>query len=112
VATLVYDGDCGFCTRCAKWIAGHARDLDVVPWRSADLSALGLTEQQVREAAWWKDGDETAGGEAAVARSLMACGRGYAVLGRVILLPGVRRISAVAYRWVARHRGRLPGPRR
>ena len=111
-AMLVYDGDCGFCTRCAGWLAARAVDLEVVPWQSLDLAAVGLTETQVRTAAWWVDGDLVEPAEGAIARSLVACGRGYAVVGRLLLLPGVRRVAAAGYRLVARNRGRLPGPRR
>jgi predicted DCC family thiol-disulfide oxidoreductase YuxK len=109
---LVYDGDCGFCTRCADWLAARAAELEVVPWQSLDLPAVGLTEAQVRTAAYWVDGDQVEGAERAIARSLLACGRGYGVVGRLLLLPGVRRVAAVGYRLVAGNRGRLPGPRR
>ncbi len=108
-ARLVYDGDCGFCTRCARWLDRNARDVEVVPWQSLDLAEVGLTEQQVRAAAYWLDDQVVDSGEGAIARSLVACGSGYAVLGRLLLLGGVRRVAAVAYRLVARHRGRLPG---
>ena len=111
-ARLVYDGDCGFCTRCARWLDRHARDVEVVPWQSLDLAEVGLTERQVRAAAYWLDGEVVDSGEGAIARSLVACGSGYAVLGRLLLLAGVRRVAAVGYRLVARHRGRLPGARR
>jgi len=104
---LVYDGDCGFCTRCARWVATRARDVEVVPWQALDLRAVGLSEQQVRTAAYWPDDGTTDHGERAIARSLMACGRGFAVIGRALLLPGVRRVAGLGYRFVARHRGRL-----
>ena len=110
--TLVYDGDCGFCTRCAHWLAVRATDVEVVPWQTLDLAEVGLTERQVREAAYWVDDGVVDGAEGAIARSLLACGRGDAVLGRILLLPGVRRVAAAGYRLVARNRGRLPGPRR
>jgi hypothetical protein len=42
---------------------------------------------------------------------LVAWGRAYAVIGRLLLLPGVRRVAGVGYRFVARHRAHLPGPR-
>jgi predicted DCC family thiol-disulfide oxidoreductase YuxK len=109
---LVYDGDCGFCTRCARWLGAHAAQLDVVSWQTVDLGAIGLTEDEVRQAAYWVDGSVVEGAERAISRSLVACGGGYALLGRVLLLPGVRRVAAVGYRFVARHRGRLPGPAR
>ena len=103
-AMLVYDGGCGFCTRCARWVEAHAHDVDVVAWQSLDLAEVGLTEQQVREAAYWLEGSRVEGAERAVARALMRCGRGYAVAGRALLLPGIRRASAPAYRFVAAHR--------
>ena len=104
---LVYDGDCGFCTRCARWVETRARDVEVVPWQTLDLPAVGLSEQQVRTAAYWLDDGTTDHGEGAIARSLMACGRGYAVIGRALLVPGVRQVAGVGYRIVARNRGRL-----
>jgi predicted DCC family thiol-disulfide oxidoreductase YuxK len=111
VATLLYDGGCGFCTRCARWLQAHAQGVDVVPWQAADLASLGLTEQQVREAAYWVDGTAIDGAEGAIARSLVACGAGYALIGRLLLRPGVRRVAGVGYRFVAKHRAHLPGPR-
>lgn len=108
---LVYDGDCRFCTGWARWLVVRAPGVDVVAWQTLDLDAIGLTEQQVRAAAYWVDGRGVVGAERAVARSLRACGGGYAVLGRLLLLPGVRRVAAVGYGWVARHRARLPAPR-
>lgn len=108
---LVYDGECGFCTRCAAWVEKHGRGIRISPWQALDLDEVGLTERQVRAAAYWVEGSRAEAGERAVARALMACGRGYRVLGHVLLLPGVRRLSAVGYRFVAQHRGRLPGPR-
>lgn len=109
---LVYDGDCGFCTRCALWVEAHADHVEIRPWQSLDLAAVGLTEAQVRAAAYWVDDDGVEAAERAVARALLRCGPGYRILGRALLLPGVRRVAAVGYRFVARHRGRLPGPAR
>ena len=111
MATLVYDGGCGFCTRCARWLQAHAAGVDVVPWQSTDLAGLGLTEDEVRDAAYWVDETTIDGAEGAIARSLVACGRAYAVIGRLLLLPGVRGVAGVGYRFVARHRAHLPGPR-
>src|SRR5690242_11266967 len=106
-AMLVYDGDCAFCTRCARWLAARARGVRVVAWQTLDLAEVGLTEQQVSAAAYWVDGADVEHSEVAVARALMACGTGFAVLGRLLLLPGVRRLAGMGYRFVARHRGRI-----
>jgi predicted DCC family thiol-disulfide oxidoreductase YuxK len=52
---------------------------------------------------------ERASAHVAVARTLVHGGKGWAVLGRVILLPGVEAVAGVVYRWVARNRHRMPG---
>ena len=54
MATLVYDGDCSFCT----WTATRGRkllpaDVTLVPWQRADLAALGLNEVAVTRAVQW-----------------------------------------------------------
>ena len=49
---LVFDGDCGFCTTSANWLAGGGR-LEVVPWQFLDLDTVGLTTSQVASSVWW-----------------------------------------------------------
>lgn len=112
---LVYDGDCGFCTASARWIArkwptGRAR---IAAWQElgpAGTGALGLGPEQVRDAAWWVDpGGRTHGGHRAVGRALEAAGGGWGLLGRLLLLRPLDPVAAWAYGAVARHRHRLPG---
>ncbi|PID54569.1 MAG: thiol-disulfide oxidoreductase [Micrococcales bacterium] len=111
--TLVFDGDCGLCSRLAS-LARRLRACEqayrVVAYQQTDLTALGLTTQECAQALQWVEANgriET--GAAAVARLLLA-GRWWARPGgALLLLPGVRALSAVAYRWVATHRHRLPG---
>lgn len=102
---VVYDADCGFCTRVAQW-ADHAP----VAWQSLDLAAVGATQEQADNfAGWLADGRIQALGAPAIAAALRARGPATRPLGRLIDLPGVRRIAAVGYRIVATHRHRLPG---
>ena len=61
---LVYDGDCGFCT----WVAKRGErvlpaKVTIIPWQKADLAALGLSVQAVRDAVQWVPGgpDHAAG---------------------------------------------------
>ncbi|MCB1055501.1 MAG: DUF393 domain-containing protein [Acidobacteria bacterium] len=115
-ATLVFDGDCGFCTRTVLWLGERwARPVRSVPWQSADLAALGLTEEQTRRAAWWVGAaDETprrrGGGHRAVAYALGACRPPWPVLGWILRAPPpLSWIFAAGYRLVARFRGYLPG---
>jgi hypothetical protein len=53
-------------------LARHTRDVEVVPWQGLDLAEVGLTEEQVRAAAYWLDGQVVDSGEGAIARSLVA----------------------------------------
>lgn len=113
--TLVYDGDCGFCTQTALWVARRAGpNVEVVPWQSlaagpGGLASYSLSERDVTEAAWWLVGDNQLRGARAVAAALRACGGFWKVLGRLIDLPPVRPLAALGYRIVARNRYRLPG---
>jgi predicted DCC family thiol-disulfide oxidoreductase YuxK len=107
---LIYDADCGFCTSSATWLARHG-SATLQPWQGADLAALGLTEQQVTEAAYWLDGEGrvAARGARAIAQALRTCRGALPLAGRAIDLPPVRPLAAGAYRWVAEHRHLLPG---
>jgi predicted DCC family thiol-disulfide oxidoreductase YuxK len=109
--TLLFDGDCAFCTRSA----GVARrvlpaDCDVTAWQFADLPALGVTAERAQSEVLWVDRDGgVSGGAAAVARGLRAAGRPWSLLGVVLGLPPVSWLAPLGYRLVAANRYRLPG---
>ena len=109
--TLLFDGDCAFCTRCADAARRVlSADCDVVAWQFADLAAFGVTAERARTEVLWVDRDGTvSGGAPAVARALRAAGRGWAVLGVVLSTPPVRWLAPPVYRLVAANRHRLPG---
>jgi predicted DCC family thiol-disulfide oxidoreductase YuxK len=109
--TLVYDGDCSFCSACAQFIERRIPTrAAVVPWQFADLPGLGLTQAQVEEAVQWVDTDGTvAAGPDAVALLLRDAGRLWEVPGRALQLGPVRLAAWPAYRWIANHRHMLPG---
>jgi predicted DCC family thiol-disulfide oxidoreductase YuxK len=108
---LIYDGDCGFCTASVRWAQARIRRLPAAqPLQLTDLAALGLTRQACEQAVQFVDADGSIhAGDQAVARALSVSGRGWRVLGRLMSLPGVRSVAAVTYRFIARHRHRLPG---
>jgi predicted DCC family thiol-disulfide oxidoreductase YuxK len=107
---LVFDGDCGFCTRSAHWLAAHTADpLQVVPYQALDLATLSLSEHDVTHYAWWLDGGRRARGHRAIARALLTCRAPWSLIGRLILLPPLSWLGAPMYRLIARYRGRLPG---
>jgi len=107
---MVYDADCGFCTRSAEFL-GRRSDCEITPWQSLDLAAAGLTEQAVKTAAYWvEDGRTPRRGARAIASALRSCrGVGYRLLGRLIDLAPVRPVAARIYGLVARYRYHLPG---
>lgn len=108
---LVFDGDCAFCTRSVRLVERRIRrHPHIVAWQSLDLTEWGLTQAECEEAVQWIDADGTrASAHLAVARTLVYGGRGWALLGRVISVPGIRSVAGVVYRWVARNRHRMPG---
>ena len=110
-ATLVFDGDCGFCTRCVawmrRWLSARPR---ILAWQETDLAALGVTQAQAEKAVQWIEADgrvET--GARAIARVLQASGGLWPLLGTLLLVPPVSWLAAVAYDLIANNRSRLPG---
>ncbi|WP_222192234.1 thiol-disulfide oxidoreductase DCC family protein [Modestobacter italicus] len=109
--TLLFDGDCAFCTRSAEVArrvlpAGCA----VVAWQFADLAALGVTAERAQAEVLWVDDDgAVSGGADAVARALRAAGSPWALLGVLLSLPPVSWVAPFVYRLVAANRYRLPG---
>lgn len=111
-ATFVYDGDCAFCTSCARfaqrWVPSQAV---IVPWQFADLAGLGLTEPECQGAVQWVAPGAPAplAGPDAIAALLLTSHRGWRLVGRLLAIRPVRALAWPAYRWVARNRHRLPG---
>ncbi len=73
------------------------------------LTSLGLDLDDVSRAAWWVEDGRRDGGHRAVARSLIAAGGVWGVVGRFLLVPPLCWFAAIGYRIVADNRGRLPG---
>jgi predicted DCC family thiol-disulfide oxidoreductase YuxK len=109
--TLVYDADCGFCTRSAWWAGARMGPGNrVVASAGLDLDRAGLTQADVDAAAWWLGSDGSRRrGHLAIAAALRECGGAWPLLGRVIGSRLLSPIAARAYDAVARNRGRLPG---
>lgn len=105
--TLIYDGDCGFCRATVRWALDRDRRglLRARPLQDADaLAEAGIRRAEAERAAFLvaPDGRTWRGADAA-ARTLRLLPR-WGGLGRFLELPGVRRLSRLAYRWIAEHR--------
>jgi len=110
---LVFDGDCGFCTTSARFLARWvvpAGPVSVAPWQQLDLARIGLTQEQCQAAVQWvgRDG-EVASGHAAIAGSLRAGHLVWRPVGALLVAPGFSRLAAILYGWIAAHRYALPG---
>ena len=110
MTTLVFDGDCGFCTTAVGYVGRFGLRADsVIAWQHADLASLGLTPQQCNDKVQWVGPHGVSSGHAAVARLLMSSAPPWRPVGRLLLVPPFSWLAARAYDWVAAHRHQLPG---
>ena len=110
--TLIYDGDCGFCTATARWVERRlSDDYQVVPSHQTDLAALGLTDDDVARSAWWIDSDGTRFDEhQCIAKGLRAMRSPWPALGRLLTLGPISLLARGVYRLVANNRYRIRWP--
>jgi predicted DCC family thiol-disulfide oxidoreductase YuxK len=110
---LVFDGDCGFCTTCARflgrWVVSGG-SASVAPWQQRDVTELGLTPDQCQAAVQWVDEHgQVASGHTAVAAALRAGHPVWRPLGALLVAPGFSWAAGRTYAWIANHRYALPG---
>lgn len=113
--TFVFDGDCGFCRRWAEWLGRRLRfGCEIRPYESFErLQDVGLTTADVRRRSYWVSATgEVYGGHRGFAAAFRHSRGLWPLLGVVMDLPVIRVVAALVYRWVARHRTRLPAPPR
>lgn len=108
---LVFDGDCGFCTRSARWLVDHTRPhAAVVPWQAIPLERWGLSESRCRAAVQFvTETGRVVEGAPAIAGLLSTSRAPWPVAAKIMMAPGVAAIAARVYTQIAVHRDRLPG---
>ena len=105
---LIYDGECPICQRARDWVMARARTGTVEPLACQDDQRAARAPQVDAEACMEAmhlvapDGTTYVGEEAFP--PLFRLLPGYNWLGRVMQWPGLRHLSPVVYRWIARHR--------
>ncbi len=110
---FIFDGDCGFCTTSAgilrRWCDPHAH-YAIAPYQRLDIASYGLTERDCDQAAQFvaADGNVSAG-HRSIAQALRHSLPVWRPIGRALTLPGLDRLAASGYAWVAGHRHVLPG---
>jgi predicted DCC family thiol-disulfide oxidoreductase YuxK len=110
-STLIFDGDCGFCSASVRFIERHIPTrARMLPWQRADLGTLGLTADECEAAVQWVGADGRRGaGPIAVGYLLRDAGGWWKALGWLVRTPPGRWLAWPAYRWVSSHRHKLPG---
>ncbi|EAR24559.1 hypothetical protein A20C1_13047 [marine actinobacterium PHSC20C1] len=108
---LIFDGDCAFCTLWVDRLRGILPDFPAsVPWQWANLDDYALTQEDVEKAAWLVTPTRQFAGHLALSAILRTQpGIGWRFLGHLIATEPFSTISALAYRFIARYRHRLPG---
>lgn len=105
---VLFDGTCGFCTRCVRW----ARERDPAGRLAPTANQVpgvtdryGLSRADVDRSVWVIDaGGRRASGAVAVNEVLSALGGAYRVLSWLLGARPVTWLEERAYLWVAAHR--------
>lgn len=109
---LLFDGDCAFCSSCARWITAHVpTPVALEPWQWTDLGPLGATIDEVDVAVVLVDVNlhRTHGPEAFAGLLRSSTAGGWRFVGRVLGLRPTLVVAWPIYRWIARNRHRMPG---
>ena len=115
VATIVYDGDCGFCTWSATLLRRLVPALPrLVDGTNGDLSGLELDRDDTQRSAWLivrdRDGLHHFSGADVLGEVLRRQPTpAHRVVGHLLGVPVVAAVAQEAYHLIARNRHRLPG---
>lgn len=107
---VLFDADCGFCTRAASLAPRLRLRTGVRAMQDVDLASLGVDPRRAALELPFVDADGVVFyGHRAVAAALLTGNVALRLVGRVGGSGLLERPLAAAYRWTARHRGSLPG---
>ena len=106
-ATLIYDGECGFCRETVALVSRWDRErrLTVIPFQDqARVAAFGIPLPALAAAMHLvlPDGRVLAGADAAADLLRMLPGKRW--LAHLFALPGVLPVARRVYAWIARRR--------
>lgn len=107
---MLYDADCGFCTRTARRVPWLGVDVEIAAIQHTDLAAYGVDPgRAVEEMPYVDPGGRVSYGHLAWAGVLMTGPWPARLAGRALRSRAVAPVAARVYRWVATNRHRLPG---
>jgi len=109
--TLIFDGDCSFCTSVATHFEKRSlTPLAIVPWQRANLAEFGLTQAEASAQVYLVNNGTLFAGAEAFAELMRVQGDPFhRFVAWGMRRPGIRHVTAWGYRKVARNRHRLPG---
>lgn len=107
---LLFDADCGFCTRSARRLARFGLSAEIAPLQAQDLPALGVDpDRALREIPYVAADGAVSYGSRAIADALGTGNTLWRLASRVLKLWPISAVAASCYRVIARHRHRLRG---
>lgn len=105
--TMLYDADCGFCTRTAALVPRLRMRANVDAIQASEL--IFDRERAARELPFVHDDGHVDYGHHAIAATLRTGSVPLRLLAVLIVWPGLERLAAAVYHWVSAHRHQLPG---
>lgn len=124
MATVIYDGDCGICTRIRRAVErlDWLRVLRWVPQQAVEAAAFGIPAEDLQQRLYVAAGARRWGGFAGVKQMALRVPLFWMVVGAsalvspwlllgwaVLFSPLAVPVGDRLYAWVARNRYRLPG---
>lgn len=107
---FLFDGDCAFCSSCARFIERRVRTgAEVTPWQFVDLNDLGVGQEEAEEAVQWIEDGRVWSGTRAISKLLRAAQWYWRPWGWLLITPPISWIAPPIYRLISRNRHRLPG---
>ena len=108
---LIFDGDCGFCTTTANYIAKRSNNsIEIKPWQYVDFTNLPVTSAQCADQVYFLIDGVPYGGHEAFAMILKSQRNVLLkAFGSILMLKALRFITKPAYRLTAKYRHKLPG---
>ena len=110
--TLIFDGECGFCTGSRNVLARLDRRhrISTVPFQQPGVPEnAGVGRDELARSVYWLDDDGSRCAGAEAVNAALSAIFGSTVPRRVYRVPGMRQVQDAVYRWVADNRHRLPG---
>jgi predicted DCC family thiol-disulfide oxidoreductase YuxK len=110
--TLIFDGECGFCTRSRNVLVRLDRRhrVSTVPFQGRGVpEGAGVSRDELARAVYWLDDDGSRCAGAEAVNVALSAALGTAVPRRIYRVPGVRQLQDAVYRWVSDNRHRFPG---